>query len=395
MSKIVAKNQNIEALRAVAILLVVITHANKNLINWSSSAIGSFFHYFDGGVGVDLFFTISGFVIARSFLLTLSEAESGPQRIAILKAFWVRRIFRIFPLAWFWLSVILLATVFLNSSGAFRSWDANWWGTVTAVLQVANFRFHNCFMQYDCGVNFVYWSLSLEEQFYILLPICALLLRQWLILFFSIVLLTQFFIPPWFLPFSFRVDGLLLGVMLAYWAQKDSYLAYKPHWIGRYKPLCICIIAVCLFVLSLCNAPAYRAYLGVFNYKVIALISFFLVWVGSYDSTYISLGRRMNVLLSWIGSRSFSLYLAHIPVFYLTREFWFLMSGSQVPASDAICSYIGLCLFLLLVCSEFSYRLVEVPLRSRGIFISQKILHRVAAPELERNQLGLNVGELK
>jgi len=57
-----------------------------------------FYNYFGGG-GVDLFFVISGFVIAKSFLLKLQEADTSAQRTSMVLAFWVRRIYRIFPLA--------------------------------------------------------------------------------------------------------------------------------------------------------------------------------------------------------------------------------------------------------------------------------------------------------
>lgn len=95
---------DIEMLRGFAVLFVVIHHANGALFTWSSSAMSLFYSYFCGGVGVDLFFAISGFVIARDLIPRLRESQGSQVAIAITLAFWVRRAWRLWPSAWLWLA---------------------------------------------------------------------------------------------------------------------------------------------------------------------------------------------------------------------------------------------------------------------------------------------------
>src|ERR1035437_1501317 len=139
---------DIELLRSFAVLLVVFQHAHGNLITWHSAGFDHLFKYFDGGAGVDLFFAISGFVIARNLLPKLGNCSNLISFLNTSLGFWTRRAWRILPSAWLWLAIILLATLSFNRSGAFRSFDAAMAGTIAAVLQFYNYHFANCFMSY-------------------------------------------------------------------------------------------------------------------------------------------------------------------------------------------------------------------------------------------------------
>src|SRR5271170_247375 len=93
--------REIERLRGLAIILAVFNHAPlHNLAGW-----------FTGVVGVHLFFTISGFVITLSLLRLFESSPRHP-----LRDFYVRRLFRLFPLALVSLGVCLAASVWLNQS---------------------------------------------------------------------------------------------------------------------------------------------------------------------------------------------------------------------------------------------------------------------------------------
>src|SRR5262249_6765248 len=113
--------------------------------------------------GVDLFFAISGFVIASSLLRQPRHRSFSEFALP----FYVRRIFRIWPAALLWLLVPLLASRYFNTSGAFGHTRTLIGESIAASLQVANVYFGLC----QCGKEYVYWSLSLEEQFYILFPL--------------------------------------------------------------------------------------------------------------------------------------------------------------------------------------------------------------------------------
>ena len=149
----------IQALRAAAVLLVVVAHL------WPSLLPG-------GYVGVDVFFAISGFLITS---LLLREIDRTGQ--LSLSAFWARRARQILPAALVTLLFCAIATIvfvpltywqqFLNELRASTAYVQNWQLAESAVDYFAA----------DNGPSPVqhFWSLSAEEQFYVVWPVLLLL----------------------------------------------------------------------------------------------------------------------------------------------------------------------------------------------------------------------------
>lgn len=220
---------DIELLRGFAVLFVVIHHAADNLFTWSTPGLTRFYSYFGGWFGVDLFFAISGFVIARDLVPRLQQSDGTTHTLNITLAFWVRRAWRILPSAWLWLAIILIASLAFNQSGVFGTFRTNFEASIAGVLQVANIRFAETFMQREYGSSFVYWSLSLEEQFYLLFPLLILISRRLLPYLLLALVLIQIFSVRSVMLMSFRTDALALGILLAVWTQHSSYLLIKPN----------------------------------------------------------------------------------------------------------------------------------------------------------------------
>jgi peptidoglycan/LPS O-acetylase OafA/YrhL len=368
----VGKNSDIQILRAIAVSAVVVHHAFGNLFVEYPNWIEGYLHYFNGGAGVDLFFVISGYVIGLSFLPSMSDSAPYTKSQAI-KSFWIRRVFRIFPLAWFWLFFLLIASMFFNTSGAFGSIEANIDGTIYALLQIANYRFEQCFMKYECGPSFVYWSLSLEEQFYFFLPIVVLLFRRYTFHFLLVILVYKLMSESLAYHFAFRFEGIVLGVLLSQCAHKSFYIALgaKLSLVPRW--LVICFAYILLVLTFFVSSREIYGLLGGWGFKVAAILSFIVVWLASYDENYIfSSAYRIKDIFLWVGERSFALYLIHIPAFLLIRELGFNMSGSQ--KIDSVITTTFLAVVVLVVFSELSYRMIENPMRLIGIKISKKIL---------------------
>jgi peptidoglycan/LPS O-acetylase OafA/YrhL len=150
---------DIEGLRAVAVLLVVAFHAGVSLVS-------------GGFVGVDVFFVLSGFLITG--LLVDEVARTGT---ISLSEFYARRIRRLLPLS----TLVLAATavaVFLFIPPIDRKGIAA--DLVGAALWGANWRFASESTQYmadtDKSPVLHFWSLSVEEQFYVVWPLLLLLL---------------------------------------------------------------------------------------------------------------------------------------------------------------------------------------------------------------------------
>ena len=149
---------DVEGLRAVAILFVVMLHFGVP-------------HLAGGIVGVDVFFVISGFVITG---LLLREVEST-SRISFLP-FYARRARRLLPLALLVIVVSMIATAAIASRSVTVSVasDGRW-----SALFLANFHFASVFpnvlIKRESPIS-AYWSLAIEEQFYLLYP--AFFLRR-------------------------------------------------------------------------------------------------------------------------------------------------------------------------------------------------------------------------
>ena len=333
---------DIECLRAIAVIGVLLHHLQGPLYywypDWHPAWLGVLFKHLAYWSGVDLFFAISGFVIARSLLpqLAATAGDAGLQRKTVF-AFWIRRAFRLLPSAWLWLALIMLAVLFFNKSGVFGTLHANLWATATGMANVANFRFADSFMRYEYGASFSYWTLSLEEQFYVLLPLAALLLRRHLVWLLALLIVVQFVAMRTPLGMSVRTEALA-------WISADPNGATLNWRVGLIAILCVT-----------------------------------LVWLASYGRGYICASGRLKNVLMWIGSRSYAIYLIHIPAYFFVREcFWRLgMAGNPPPAYSSFI-YAATAMLVIFVLAEANYRWVETPLRARGMRLARRILPRNA-----------------
>jgi len=178
---------SLDGLRAIAITLVVLSH----LVKWkhvSLEVLGSY-----GALGVHVFFVLSGYLITN---LLLREYE---RRSTIsLRDFYIRRAYRIFPAAFIFLAVVIVLY-----------WrQMRWYHAAAAVLYVANM---------DIARPWIFghlWSLSIEEQFYLLWPFA---LKKWPCHKTAILLCASMAAPVfWIGLYAFRVHNGLLGSLPAY-----------------------------------------------------------------------------------------------------------------------------------------------------------------------------------
>jgi peptidoglycan/LPS O-acetylase OafA/YrhL len=162
------KLREIERLRAVAALLVVSVHWWP-LHNMFPTILR------DSWSGVDLFFVISGYVVSLSLMRLLGTMEGQPTFLQAfdaagtsIKTFYVRRFFRIVPVALVVaLSIRVLAGVHPETFGTTGDWLKEF---VAFFGGIYNYAFGGQSMHMN-----VYWSLAVEEHFYLLLPLLFLL----------------------------------------------------------------------------------------------------------------------------------------------------------------------------------------------------------------------------
>ena len=372
---------DIEILRAFAVLFVVMHHALGNLFTWSTPGLARLAAYFGGGFGVDLFFAISGFVIARELVPRLQASSSADISMRITVAFWIRRAWRILPSAWIWLTLVLLASVLFNQSGAFGTFRANLEATVAGVLQVANVRFAETFGRSEYGASFVYWTLSLEEQFYLVLPLLVLLTRRFLPYVLIALVIIQLVSSRTLMTVMFRTDAIALGVLLAIWSQCSTYTIVRPVLLTKVWGAGTLVMLGIFFCMGVLGSEV----LHVVSYKfsLFAVLSALLVWMASYDLRLFVPISPFRQLLLWVGTRSYAIYLIHVPAFYLAREIWFRLRPGVTPGDELFFPLLITAACLLIMLSELNYRLIETPIRLRGAHIAKRFLARDAEASIE------------
>jgi peptidoglycan/LPS O-acetylase OafA/YrhL len=182
----------LDGLRAIAVTLVIADH---------SLALGAKDHqafepFHPGSFGVRLFFVLSGYLITAILIHARTDAEAAgwPLR-RVLLAFYVRRSLRIFPVAY----LCILVAWLIGDSSVTRHWA--WYLTYTQNILIAEVGWR--------GQLTHFWSLAVEEQFYLLWPVMAL-----------------------WLPRRFAVPVLVFG-FLAVGAARAA-LAARGEWIDAY-----------------------------------------------------------------------------------------------------------------------------------------------------------------
>src|SRR5579883_329830 len=377
----------IEILRAFAIMFVILEQVRINLFHWNLPALNHLAKYFEFWSGVDLFLAISGFVIARSLLPQLAVAKNPTAFINATLCFWVRRAWRLLPSAWLWLLLIQLATAFFNRSEAFGLFHTNFQSAVASILDVANLRSFLLAANHEWfGPAFPYWSLSLEEQFYFLLPFLVLASGRYLVIVSGILVLSQLFLPRLHSPLIMvRSDALLLGVLIAVWSKQSTFRLFQPVALSRYPAArwaTLILVLGSIAALSPIDTP-----LIPFPVGIIALLSAALVVIASYDQDYLMRKGAFKSALLWVGSRSYALYLVHIPSYLMTREIWYRIEPVGTIFTGRFTLRFALtALALMLTLAELNYRLIERPLRMRGAQIARRLAMRIPQGNLQPSQ---------
>ena len=317
-------------------------------------------------VGVDLFFVLSGFLITR-ILLRKSRDEH------YFRNFYLRRTLRIFPLYYFALVLVLfiLPSVMISLDISYlREKQAWFW------LYMENWLF--AFEGWPRETNIIishFWSLAIEEQYYLMWPLVVYFLRNRVgLLAVVTVLLAGIALGlrlsgtlgnPGFYTITFaRMDSLLTGSFVAVAAmlrpETLKLAARRLVW-----PLAGIIIGVITTSSDLSYSNRFFSTIG---YTVLAVFFGAVVVLSFRQNT--PLRRLLDCLpLKVLGRYSYGLYVFHFPVYWLFRPA-LMESLSVLNAAWAakVVAALALLLFTFAL-TLFSYHLLELPfLRLKRFF---------------------------
>ena len=296
----------LDGVRGIAIMLVVLYH---------NFGFGDQFYI--GWLGVDLFFVLSGYLITGILIDTVNSKK-------YLRNFYARRVLRIFPLYYLVLIIFLILFPAINfhkqSLGYYTDNQLWFWGYLENWLLIFNFPQGTEYLNH-------FWSLAVEEQFYLIWPFIVLLLKK----------------PKTLLVFMLFVLVLLVVVRSCLWSLKIENFNYTLFYrFTRIDGICIgCIIALSQKI-NLNFLSKNTAYI-VTGLAGINFLFYFLNRAGEFDFPYLAFvgyttfaamfgllvneaamgnNRLVNTLFSlpplrYIGRISYGFYIFHFPIYLL------------------------------------------------------------------------------
>jgi len=322
--------KEITSLRAFAIIPVVLYHLDVSIFN-------------SGYLGVDVFFVISGYLISHKIIYDLQT-----QNFSFIN-FYKNRIKRLAPALIFVILLVNFAAYNLYSGQDFNSILSS---SLFSLFYLSNFYFLNNTNYFDTDISsqlYLHtWSLSIEEQFYIFMPIFLFLIIKKKIkfplatisfliaasLFASIFVSVQYFNFKFYL-LPFRIWEFLLGTLIAFVLVKNKYKGNHSDLIS--SALLFILLSQFVIPYNSLNHPGLTSIITCFSTALL------IVFLEKADN----LNKLINLKpIYFTGLISYSLYLWHDPIIKINNKITFFQHDIYL-------------IFVILGISSFSYYFVE------------------------------------
>ena len=308
--------QDIQVLRAIAVIAVIAFHTKENL-------------FLNGYLGVDAFFVISGFVVTPLLIRITTSKESSSQTPRLVD-FYVRRIFRLVPASGFVLLVSTLLLIAFSEPDDIPRFVKQGIASVLFLGNLGAIKFSGNYFSPDPNPFVHTWSLAVEEQIYFVLPIIMIFVfrkycnQRRLFSFFGLMvfisltsrMLLNFVIPQWVHSDLFNADNILFySPITRIWEFCIGSLAYLLSIArsSRVKnPLIQNVLLTCLVIYLLSPFQLVRG----MNAEVFTC---FLTTLCLLSVPNVPRNSFIHNLLSWFGDRSYSLYLIHMPIIHIAK----------------------------------------------------------------------------
>lgn len=370
----------LDGLRGIAVLAVIIYHADLGILP-------------GGFLGVDIFFVLSGFLITSILIQEISVTGTIDRA-----QFYIRRIRRLIPALIVMLIFSILAVGLWAQDAAYPlRRDLPW--ALTFVLNWSYIFFDQSYFVNISRPPLLQhlWSLSIEEQFYVIWPVVLILLTKTRLN--SLGIRAAIFLIATL--GAIGATGLMayLSIKNGYPTPNDPsrvYFGADTHSMG----LLIGCATAAIWHGDRLNprlTPDRRSLLHIFGFGAIALLGYYIFNVSELDQNLyqfgffvVSLttavlvfltthpGLKFGQLLSfkplvWLGDRSYGIYIWHWPIYMLLRP------GIDVGWSDATTALVRFALVFLI--ADISYRYLELPIRKGAIGRKIEQWRKVGVPK--------------
>lgn len=340
-----SKNEDIQVLRAIAIVMVVLQHYRGRLPtpDWYQEM----FHHVSFWAGVDVFFAISGYLIYRTFSRDMTRAES---KLGALQEFGKRRLQRLYPACLMWVAISILLAFMLTTAPNGDPWPVIKSG-IAGLTGWSNLYYVMCVPDYvACGngdFNGVTWSLSAEWQFYAVISATMLMIgrhKAVVVLLTLAVIMSAFPAPQWSFFWAFRPLAFMLGALIA--MLTENRRSVLPKSVNRL----LLVTGVATALLAPIHVPQPFVVPAISLGGALCLIS--ALGGRSYSG-------QLSIIAQWIGERSYSIYLCHLPVILVVREVLTRTLGTEVTPLNVSVAMVS-SIAAIAITAGVSYKYIEL-----------------------------------
>jgi peptidoglycan/LPS O-acetylase OafA/YrhL len=334
----------LDGLRAIAVMLVLFTHAN-------------FFLGSNGFLGVDMFFVISGFLIT-----TLLLEENKKRNKISLKAFYIRRTLRLFPALYLLCFIVFIYAIFFRHG---HDKISIFQEVYSSLLYVNNISWY-----WDWGKEGLLlghtWSLAIEEQFYLIWPWFILLALRYDSLKTLMLALIVFILTFKILYISGNVSDLIKS--LIYESIYIGCLTALIRWVLNINfkiPDFVALILIgIILTVGLLPINFYKEIHNLYGQTIIALITSIIILIIINNPEGFTSKLLSTPAMVWVGKISYGLYLWHVPIFKI-----FKYHSTFPPTISFVLKFALTFLFATL-----SWMIIEKKSTEFGRKLSKKIL---------------------
>lgn len=341
----------LDSIRGLAVLLVILFHCyphNITKIGW---------------IGVDIFFVLSGFLITGILLDTKGKAN-------FYKNFIIRRTLRIFPLYYFALLVCLVIipafwpgvmstdfNFYITNQKWFWLYCQNW------LFSLRGFPVDHTLVHF--------WSLAVEEQFYIFWPLLIMVLNRKQLLYVSILLIAfsayfKFFLGSrlgFVYPFQYlstfaRMDALLIGAIIA------ILIRGERAWLEKYAKYFAIISLLIVSIFFIRFRIVFFGELASIYLFIDILAGYLILYMLNTESKFYFLKKFLNAsFFRILGKYSYGLYVYHAIILRILENHYYNNLKEHYESSLLAILIIGsITIILSFIISILSFWFIESPL---------------------------------